>query len=61
VRHGADELPRRIARQLRIGVQRDDVLDGRQERAIADDERKAVPAPPRSSAFSSASLPRLRS
>ena len=43
VRHGADEFARRIARQLRIGVQRYHVFNGREDRAIPDDERKAVP------------------
>ena len=44
MRHGADELPRRIARQLRIRVQGDDVLHAGQHRGVADDERKAVAA-----------------
>ena len=43
VRHGADELPRRIARQLRIGVQGDDVLHAGQDRGVTDDERKTLP------------------
>ncbi len=40
--HGADELPRRIARKLRIRVQGDDVLHVGQDSSVADDERKAA-------------------
>jgi hypothetical protein len=43
VRHGADKSSCRIARQQRIGVQRDDVLHFGQQRGVADDERKAIP------------------
>ena len=42
VRHGRYELPRRIARQLRIRVKGDHVLHVRQDRSLTDDERKAV-------------------
>jgi hypothetical protein len=42
VRHGADELPRRVARQLRIGVQSDHVPDVGQHRRVTDDERETV-------------------
>jgi hypothetical protein len=41
VRHGADELPCRVARQLRIAIEGDDVLDVGQQRRVADDEREA--------------------
>ncbi|KFB67214.1 MAG: hypothetical protein CAPSK01_003331 [Candidatus Accumulibacter vicinus] len=44
VRHGADELPRRVTRQLRIGVQGDHVLDVGQYSGVSDDEREPVPA-----------------
>ena len=42
MRHGADELARRIARQLRIRIQRNDVLHLRKDAGRADDERKTV-------------------
>ena len=42
MRHGADKLPRRIARQLRIGIERDDVLHLRENGRRADNERKTV-------------------
>ncbi len=42
VRHGAHQLPRRVARQLGIGVQGNDVLHVRQERRIPDDPREAL-------------------
>ncbi|KFB71347.1 MAG: hypothetical protein AW09_003510 [Candidatus Accumulibacter phosphatis] len=42
VRHGANELPRRVARQLRIGVQGDHVPDVGQYSGVADDERETV-------------------
>ncbi len=42
MRHCPDELPRRVARQLRIGVQRDHVFDVAQDVGIPDDARKAV-------------------
>ena len=38
--HRADELPRRITRQLRVGVERDDVLHLREDLRRADDHRK---------------------
>ena len=50
-----------IARQLRVGVERDDVTHAAQQRHVADDRGEAVRGRPRSSAFRSASLPRLRS
>ena len=40
--HHADELPRRVARQLRVGVERDHVLHVRQRRGVPDDEREGV-------------------
>ncbi|MNZ46192.1 hypothetical protein D3C78_638680 [compost metagenome] len=40
--HGADQLLRRIARQLGIGVEGDDVTHGLQGREIADDQRKTL-------------------
>ncbi len=45
VSHGGDELAGRIARQLRVGVQRDDVAHVRQGRDVADDPREAIRAP----------------
>ena len=45
MRHGADELARGIARQLRVGVERDDVADPGQRRRIADHQRKGVARP----------------
>ncbi|MDT4803918.1 hypothetical protein FQZ97_366840 [compost metagenome] len=45
VGHGADELPRHVARQLRVGVQGDDVGHRRQRRDIADDQRETLQAP----------------
>ncbi len=42
VRHHADQLPRRIAGQLRVGVERDHVLHAPQRRGIADDVGEAV-------------------
>ena len=42
VRHGAHQFPRRVARQLGIGVQGNDVLHVRQERRIPDDPRKTL-------------------
>ena len=38
VRHGPDELPRGIARQLGIRVQGNDVLHAGQHRSIADNQ-----------------------
>ena len=43
VRHGAHELPCRIARQLRVRVQSNHVPDFRKDRRRADDAGKAVP------------------
>ena len=40
--HRADELPRRVARQLRVGVERDDVAHAPQQRRVADDQREAI-------------------
>ena len=47
VRHGPDELPRRVARQLRIRVEGDHEPDVRQILRPADDDGKAIrrPAP----------------
>ena len=45
VRHGSDELPRRIARQLRIRIERDHELDVRQIRGLPDDDGKTVRRP----------------
>src|SRR5439155_3814792 len=42
VRHRADELPGRVARQLGVGVERDDVAHAPQQRRVADDQRKAL-------------------
>ena len=60
VRHRADQLPRRVARQLGVAVEHDHVLDVAQPRRVADDGREGR-ASPRSAALSSSSLPRLRS
>ncbi len=40
--HRADELPRRVAGQLRVGVERDDVAHAPQHRRVADDQREAI-------------------
>ncbi len=40
--HGADQLPRRIARQLRVRVQGDHIPHVTQGRRVTDHERKAV-------------------
>ena len=40
-----DQLSRGIARELRIGVERDDVADRGQNRGIADDVRKRIDRP----------------
>ncbi|KAF5056936.1 hypothetical protein DSECCO2_362080 [anaerobic digester metagenome] len=40
--HGAHEPARRVAGQLRVGVQGDDESDIRQDGRVADDEREAV-------------------
>ena len=45
VRHGSDELPRRVARQLRIRVEGDHEFDVRQIRRPADDDGKAIRRP----------------
>ena len=42
VLHRADELTRRVAGQLRIGIERDDILHVRQCPRVANDEREAV-------------------
>ena len=42
MRHRADQLPSRIARQLGVGVERDHVLDAGERRDIADDRREAL-------------------
>src|SRR5664279_671712 len=42
MRHRADKLARGVARQLRVGVERDDVFHPRQKRDVADDERERV-------------------
>ena len=42
VRHGPDELPCRVARQLRIGVERDHVFHVRQDGRLAHHEREAI-------------------
>ena len=41
--HGGDELPRRVARQLGVGVQGNDVFDIGQGRNVADDQGKRLP------------------
>jgi hypothetical protein len=61
VRHGADELPRRVARQLRVGVEGDDVPHAGQDAVCADDQRERIRRAAAQQAFRSASLPRLRS
>ena len=43
--HRSDELAGGIARQLRVGVEGDDKLDGRQDRSVADDLGKAFAGP----------------
>ena len=62
MRHRADQPARGVARQLRVGVERDDVAHagghaGRRRRCAT----KVVSVAPRSSRLSSCSLPRLRS
>ena len=42
MRHCTDELARAIPRQLRIRVERDDVLNVQQRFRVADDQRKSV-------------------
>jgi hypothetical protein len=42
MRDRAGELARRVARQLRVGVQRDHVFHARQHRDLPDDEREAA-------------------
>ena len=42
VRHHADELPRGLARQLRVAVERDHELDARQRRGPPYDEREPI-------------------
>ena len=59
--HRPHELSRRIARKLRVRVEGDDVSDVREHFGIADNEGESVAAPPRRSAFSSASFPRFLS
>jgi hypothetical protein len=59
--HRADELPGGFARQLGVGVERDDILDGRQDGRLPHDFGKASREPPRRRALNSMSFPRLRS
>jgi len=47
--------------QLRIGIQRKDVPDLRQDAGATNDDRKDIPAPPLIKAFSAASFPLFRS
>ena len=61
MRDDADQLPRRIARQARVAVERDAVAHLRQDREIADVTAKLVSVAPRSSRLNSSILPRLRS
>ena len=63
MRHLADQAPHRVARQPRVGIERDDIAHIRRRPAVADRRRptKVVSVAPRSSRFSSWSLPRLRS
>ena len=62
VRHRADELARRIARQLRVGVERDHVPHVSQHLRLADHEREADRRGRRAGRHSTpTSLPRLRS
>jgi len=42
VRHRPDALPGGLARELRIGVERDDVLDRGEHGSVADDGDKTV-------------------
>src|SRR5438105_1799597 len=42
MRHGADKLSRRIARQLRIRIQRDDIFHVRQNFRLAGDKRETI-------------------
>ena len=42
--HGADELPRDIARQLRVRVERDHVLDGREDPLVPHNLREVLAA-----------------
>jgi hypothetical protein len=42
VGHGRDELPRRIPRQLGVGVEGDDVAHAGQPRGVADDRGETV-------------------
>ncbi len=61
MRHLADQPARGVARQARVGVERDDVADAGGRRGAAVDGMNVVSAAPRSRRFSSWSLPRLRS
>jgi hypothetical protein len=45
MRHRGGQLPRGVARKLRVRVQRDDVLNVRQQRKVARDVRKTFRAP----------------
>ena len=53
MRHGADKLARRVTRQLRVRIQRDDVLHLRQDGGFSDDERKTLRAHRRAATSSS--------
>jgi hypothetical protein len=44
MRHRRDDLRGRVARQLRVGVERDDVAHGRQRAGVADDALEAIGA-----------------
>ena len=61
MRHLADQAAHRVARQPRVGVERDDVADAGGHAGAAVDGQKVVSVAPRSSRLSSCSLPRLRS
>ena len=42
MRHGADELLCGFARQLRVGIQRDDIFHAGQNAGVADQQRKRI-------------------
>ena len=61
MRHLADQALDRVARQSRVGVERDDVADVGRQRPRSPSSRNVVSVAPRSRRLSSCSLPRLRS
>jgi hypothetical protein len=61
MRHLADPPPYRVAQQPRIGIQRGDKRMPTGTGGAPSQDRQVVSVAPRSSRFSSVSLPRLRS